>query len=298
MSNISSAGHDLVVFMGSPEGKVIQKTSRRDLHDDEVLIQVTHSGVCGTDVHFRDQPIGLGHEGAGIIQAVGRNCQRLKAGDRVGWGYCHNEAYVFRIPDQIDLASAAPLMCGGATVFGTFHRLNVKPSDTVGILGLGGLGHLAVQFSKSFGCNTIALSDTLSKKESILELGAHQFFSIADLKNGMKPPKLQHLIVTASVLPSEWDHLIPLLDTMANIAPLRSAPEILNIPAQAVVFYGFNIVGTIIASRAVHNQMLEFAALHGIKPLIEEYPMTVDGIEKALNALGAGEVRYRAVLKS
>jgi len=179
------------VFKGSEGGKIVQsQTTRPDLTDDQVLIKITASGLCGTDEHYKGADIVLGHEGAGVVEQTGPNVKSLKKGDRVGWGYEHNscgtceycltgreqycseremygeanldqgsfathavwkEAWLYRIPDSMTDAEAAPLMCGGATVFNALSSYDIKSTDRVGVMGVGGLGHLAIQFAAKKG---------------------------------------------------------------------------------------------------------------------------------------------------
>ncbi|TVY86281.1 alcohol dehydrogenase, partial [Lachnellula willkommii] len=181
---------DITVFKGSNEGKIVESQTKKDLGHDEVLIRVTHSGVCGTDEHYKHQDMVLGHEGAGIIEEVGSSVMNHAKGDSVGWGYQQNScghckqcltgretlcperamygtanfdtgsfahhaiqksAYIFAIPASIPREFAAPLMCGGATVFNALHSFGALPTHRIGVIGVGGLGHLAIQFAAKMG---------------------------------------------------------------------------------------------------------------------------------------------------
>jgi D-arabinose 1-dehydrogenase-like Zn-dependent alcohol dehydrogenase len=232
------------VFKGSKEGKIVEaQTTRPDLTDDQVLIKVTASGLCGTDEHFRHADMGLGHEGVGVVDALGPNVKNLKKGDRVGWGYIHwscgacnlcltgrdqycakvqrygeanhdqgsfashavwNESHVFRIPDNMTDVEAAPLMCGGATVWTALDAFNIKPTDRVGVMGIGGLGHLAIQFAAKMGCEVVVLSSTESKKEEAMKLGATEFIATKGKKELDISSKLNVLIVTTSFNPGTY----------------------------------------------------------------------------------------------
>lgn len=229
------------VFKGSKDGKIVKsQTTRPDLKNDEVLVKITASGLCGTDEHYRHADMGLGHEGAGVVQELGPTVKGLKKGDRVGWGYQHDscghcewcltgretfceqramygyadldqgsfgshavwrEAFLFKIPDGITDQEAAPLMCGGATVFNALKMYNIQPTDRVGVMGVGGLGHLAIQFASKMGCDVIVFSGTESKKDEAIKLGATEFVAMKGRTELNIGRKLDALLVTTSVQP-------------------------------------------------------------------------------------------------
>ena len=81
---------DFTVYKGSNEGKIVKSTSSREIGPKEVLVQITHSGLCGTDIHYKSADMGLGHEGAGVVKRLGKDVKLFKTGDRVGWGYLHD----------------------------------------------------------------------------------------------------------------------------------------------------------------------------------------------------------------
>ena len=174
------------VFKGTPSGKIIEaKGGTRQLRPNDVVIDIVYSGLCGTDLHYRKADMVLGHEGVGVVSQVGSEVRNFKVGDRAGWGYNHKSCgycdhcfegwdtlcsertmygvkdldfgsfgdravidadYVHKIPEGMDLRSAGPFQCGGSTVYGAIVHAGVKANDRVGVLGLGGLGHLAVQY--------------------------------------------------------------------------------------------------------------------------------------------------------
>lgn len=217
------------------------QTKKSDkLEGDHVYMRVTASGLCGTDLHYKTTDMGLGHEGVGVVEEVGPEVRSLKKGDRVGWSYNHDscgecmqcmigkeilcakramygyadldqgsmashavwrEKFLFRIPDEISDADAAPLMCGGATVFGALYGHGVEPLHRVGIIGVGGLGHLAIQFAAAMGCEVVVLSGTDSKKEQAMKLGANEFYAMKGKDKLDIGRPLDHLVVTTSVPP-------------------------------------------------------------------------------------------------
>ncbi|KAK9423011.1 putative Chaperonin 10-like protein [Seiridium unicorne] len=326
------------VFKGSKDGLPVKSTTTKhdQLTGDLVLIKVTASGVCGTDLHYKTQDMGLGHEGVGVVEQVGPDAKVLKKGDRVGWGYEHDscghcnqcltgaetycaeramyayadldqgsfashgvwrEAFLFKIPDGMSDEAAAPLQCGGATVFNALRAYNAQPTETVGIMGVGGLGHLAIQFATKMGCRVVVLSGSDSKKDEAFRLGAHEFIATKDKKQLSVERPLDRLLVTTSAQPN-WEQLMPILAPGATIHPLSVAEGDFAVPYMPMLLSGITVQGSVVAPRKIHRDMLEFAALHKIAPVTETFPMTVEGIKEAMDKLENGKVHFRAVLKA
>ncbi|ROV88197.1 hypothetical protein VPNG_10320 [Cytospora leucostoma] len=324
------------VYKGSESGAAVKSTTTKpdELTGDLVFLRVTASGVCGTDLHYKHTDMALGHEGIGVVEATGPLCKFLKKGDRVGWGYEHDscgncrscltgmeqyckgrelyglsnldqgsfashavwrEAYLFKIPDTISDEVAAPFMCGGATVFEAMMAYDSRPTDVMGIIGVGGLGHLAIQFCNAMGAHVIVLSGSERKKDEALSLGAHEFIAIKG-KTSIEPSRLiNRLFVTTSAQP-DWALLAPILAPGATVYPLSVAGGNFVFPYVPLLLQGITIQGSLVASRHTQNDMLEFVALHGIKPVIQKFPMTEEGVNDALTKLDKGEVHFRAVL--
>lgn len=277
--------------------------------------------------------MGLGHEGAGVVESVGPEAKILKKGDRVGWGYMHDacgnckeclegwntfcvkrqlygynnldqgsfsdgavwrEAFLFKLPDNIKDEHAAPLQCGGATVYSALQGL--QPNDVVGIMGVGGLGHLAIQFAAKLGARVIVLSRSDRKKSEAMDLGASEFIATANLDKDFTPEyPITRLLVTTSAQP-DWEQILPLMSTRSTIYPLSVSDDKFIFPYMPILIKGITIQGSLVANRAQHHQMLAFAALHDIKPIIEKFPMSEDGLKKAMDKLTEGDIYYRAVL--
>ncbi|MCJ1322624.1 hypothetical protein MMC15_007973 [Xylographa vitiligo] len=328
-------GIDITVFKGSFTGKIVKGSSHKeDVATDHVLVKVTHSGVCGTDCHYTRADMVLGHEGVGIVQAVGPEVSVLKVGDRVGWGYNHSgcghclqcrtgwigncaeahqfgkteldqgsfgshaiwkEEVLFHIPEGIASADAAPLMCAGITVFAPLILNNVKPLDCVGVIGIGGLGHLAIQMAAKMGCEVVAFSGTKAKRDEAMMLGATHFYATKGVKELKVHRQIDHLLVTTSNHP-DWEMYLKIMAHHGSIYPLTISTEPLSIPYLPFLLNNISFVGTTGGPLYLYGQMLDFVAFHKIKPIIQEFPMTVDGITDALNKLDTGEMRYRGVL--
>ncbi|KKK21431.1 hypothetical protein P175DRAFT_0468 [Aspergillus ochraceoroseus IBT 24754] len=322
------------VFKGHQNGDPVKSTTTKpdELTEDYVLLKVTASGLCGTDLHYRRADIVLGHEGVGVVEQVGPSTRFLKKGDRVGWGYAMDscghcleclqgaenfcpdralygaknldqgsfashaiwrESFLHKLPDALSDIDAAPLQCAGATVYGALK--DIQPSDTVGIIGIGGLGHLAIQFAAKMGCRVVVFSGSERKREEAMSLGAHEFVATKDAKELQVSTPINRLLVTAAV-PPNWDLLLPVLANRAAIYPLTASRGAFEIPYLSLILQGISVVGSLVATRAMHRQMLEFAALHQIKPIVETFPMTEEKIKEAMDKLDRGEVYYRAVL--
>lgn len=215
--------------------------------------------------------------------------------------YIGRESFLFRIPDNMTNEVAAPLMCGGATVFNALSLHGVKSTDRVGIIGVGGLGHLAIQFAAKMGCETIVFSGTDSKKEEAIEFGATEFYatksySTADeLLNAMGGKKLDQLLVTTSFVP-DWNMWLPVIRNGGILCPISVSSGQFEIPYTPLIMQGLVVWGTLVADRLTHKRMLEFAARHGIQPVIQRFQFGKEGIEEAFGVLESGKMRYRGVL--
>jgi D-arabinose 1-dehydrogenase-like Zn-dependent alcohol dehydrogenase len=186
-------------------------------------------------------------------------------------------------------------MCGGAIVFHVLCSFDIRSTDRVGVIGVGGLGHLAIQFAAKMGCEVVVFSSTENKKEEAMRLGASQFVATkgkAELDIGKQ---IGHLIVTTS-MPPDWNMFLPIMAPSGVIYPLTVNEGKLEMPYRAMTRKELRIQGSVVAPRQVHREMIEFAGLHGIKPIIEEFPMSVEGITVAMERLKEGKMRYRAVL--
>ncbi|ERS99011.1 NADP-dependent alcohol dehydrogenase [Sporothrix schenckii 1099-18] len=325
------------VYKGSKEGAIKKSTTTKpdELRGDEVLLRVTASGLCGTDLHYTHKDMVLGHEGSGVVEAVGPDVQTLAKGDRVGWGYqtgacgrCKEclsghdtycarrqvygaanldqgsfashavwrEAFLHKLPEGLSDEHAAPLQCGGATVFAALQDL--APGATVGVLGVGGLGHLAIQFAAKMGCRVVVLSGSSAKRAQAQQLGAHKFVATNEgqtLGDDGEGWTIDRLLVTSSVQP-KWETLLPMMSMRSQVYPLSVSAGDLVIPYMPLINQGIRVQGSLVADRVVHREMLKFAALHGVKPITETFPMTEQGITEAIDKLEAGKMTYRGVL--
>ncbi|KAJ7071994.1 putative NADP-dependent alcohol dehydrogenase C 2 [Mycena amicta] len=326
---------EFTVFKGSPSGHIVETKTRLDAPSGkQVLLRITHSGICGTDEHYKTTDMVLGHEGVGIVEAVGEAVTRLKVGDVVGWGYMHktcgecesclkgqdqyctyrewygthnfhqgsfgshaiwDDTFLFKIPPALAPELAAPLMCSGSTTFGVIEAYNIRPTDRVGVIGVGGLGHLAIQFLAKMGSEVVVFSSSDSKKEEATRLGAKEFHATKGVEKFENVKPLDHLIITTSFL-TDWKPFVQIMKNEGSIYPITISGDDLVVPILPIVLAGIRIQGTVIASRAVTLRMLDFAARNGIAPIIETFPMTKAGVEEGMQKLRDGKMRYRGVL--
>lgn len=276
-------------------------------------------------------PLVPGHEIVGRVVAVGEAVRRVRLGDMVGLGWfagscmacpqclagCHNlcaaaeQTIVGRhggfaervrcswewavpLPAGLDPASAGPLFCGGITVFAPIHELGVKPTDRVGVVGIGGLGHLAIQFLAKWGCEVVALTSTSSKREEALALGAHRAVSSTDAAELARlAGSLDFLLVTVNV-PLNWELLLAALAPRGRLHIVGAVLEPIPVPAFALIPGWKQISGSPLGSPALVTKMLDFCARHHIAPRVERFPMSQ--VNHALEHLRAGKARHRVVL--
>ncbi|KAJ3036842.1 hypothetical protein HDV00_002324 [Rhizophlyctis rosea] len=276
-------------------------------------------------------PLCPGHEVIGVIEAKGAGVgDDLPIGTRVGLGWirdscgsCDNciigqenictkgytgtivghhggfqdrvrvsAKFAFKIPDSLDSVSAAPLMCAGATIYTPLRTYVTKPGMKVGVIGIGGLGHLAVQFARAMGCEVTAFSTTPSKEAEARAFGAHHFA----LLNDPKYNNTQDLLLNTSPYDMDWSALLNLLKLDGKLCLLGIPATTLTIPVIPVVFHQKSVVGSIVAGRKFMREMLEFAGIHGIKPQTETMPL--EKVNEAMDRVAKNEARYRIVLVS
>lgn len=333
--------------MAAGENLVPWSFSRRDVGADDVAIEITHSGICHSDIHrVREEwesqvfPIVPGHEIIGHVTAVGANVSRFSVGQRVGVGvyidscrecanclsgesnYCekgpietfagiekdgvtatqggysngividHN--YVVSVPEGLDSASAAPLMCAGITVYSPLERFGAGPGRKVGVMGLGGLGHLAVRFAKAMSAEVTVFSHSESKRQDAFDLGADHFVH-SDNADEMASLSMSFDIlvnsVSAPIDPNPYLALLKLGGVLVFVG-LSGQPYPVN--AFNLLNQRRMIAGSAIGSVDQLQNMLDFAAANGVEASVEVIPAT--DINAAYERVVNSDVRYRFVI--
>ncbi|HLY10197.1 MAG TPA: NAD(P)-dependent alcohol dehydrogenase [Planctomycetota bacterium] len=294
---------------------------------------ICHSDLSMADNEwgFTAYPLVPGHEAVGTVAALGKGVTTLKIGQRVGVGWLcgscgvcewclrgkdhlcpeqrativgHHGGYADRvrsqarfalpIPEGLSSAEAAPLMCAGSTVYSPLVHQGVRPGMKAAVVGIGGLGHLAIQYLAKFGCEVTAISGTPSKEAEARKLGATGFIATQDpAALGKAAMRFDFLMDTVSGdLP--WQALIDTLRPEGKLV-------ICGVPASELKFNVFPlismeraVVGGRLGSAEDTKDMLDFSAAHGVKPMVETFGMK--DVNKAFEHVRANKARYRAVL--
>jgi uncharacterized zinc-type alcohol dehydrogenase-like protein len=286
--------------------------------------------MLNNDWGFSQYPAVLGHEVVGRVVAVGSAAKGITTGQRVGIGWtagscmhCHqcmsgshnlcaesiftlvghkggfashvrsHWAWAIHIPEALPAADVGPLLCGGVTVFSPLAR-HAQPTSRVGVIGIGGLGHLALKFAAGFGCEVTAFTSRENKFEEARGFGAHHVVSSRDSAAIQKlVGKFDLLLVTVNVS-LDWPALINTLAPNGRMVFVGFVADAIPIPVVSLIMGQRSISGSPIGSPASIATMLEFAARHKIAPQTEHFPMS--RINEAFEYLEAGKARYRIVL--
>jgi uncharacterized zinc-type alcohol dehydrogenase-like protein len=278
-------------------------------------------------------PLVPGHEAIGRVVALGEIAKEkgLKVDQRVGVGwnarsclhcrYClqgdhhlcttvqptivgHHGAFAERvrahwvwsipIPEGFDPSQTGPLLCGGIAVFSPMLIHGVSPTKRVGVIGIGGLGHLAIKFSNAWGCEVTAFTSKMSKAAEAKSFGAHHVVSSRD-PQAMKgvAGSLDLVLFTASAS-VDWDAVLSLLTPKGRLHIVGAVLEPIPVQSRALISRQMDISGSPTGSRATMNTMFDFAARHHIAPKVEHFPMS--RVNEAMSHLRAGKANYRIVL--
>lgn len=199
--------------------------------------------------------------------------------------------FVYPLPDAIDLAHAGPFLCAGATVFAPFLRHGITASHHVAVAGVGGLGHLAIQFARAWGCEVTAISSSADKAEQARRLGAHHFVESREIATTTN--RFDAILSTASGdLP--WDDYIAALRPQGVLVLVGAPEQAMCIDGNALLHQEKRISGGVAAARQEVIAMLDFAARTGVRPVIETFPAS--DINGAIARVRSNAVRFRAVV--
>ncbi|CAN5683460.1 NAD(P)-dependent alcohol dehydrogenase [soil metagenome] len=280
-----------------------------------------------------EYPFVGGHEVVGKVAAMGENVKGLSVGDTVGlgWnaetcGHCDNCISGFQIncpnlvgtivqhhggfaekvrcnwdwavklPDEMDAAKAGPLFCGGITVFNPFVQDEIKPTDKVGVIGIGGLGHLALQFADKWGCEVTAFTSDLSKTDELKAMGADYVVNSRDDAEIEKLAGKFDMILSTVNVPLNWKGYLTALAPKGRLHLVGAVLEPIPVGAFDLIMHQKIITGTATGSPYVVRKMIEFCARHGIETVTENYKMSE--INEAFEHLENGKARYRIVLEN
>ena len=296
---------------------------------------VCHSdlSMINNEWGMTEYPLVPGHEIVGEVLAVGSEVKNLKVGDKVGMGWysascmqCNqciggnqhlcgtvestivgrhggfadvvrgHWSWATLLPEGLDIAKAGPLFCGGITVFNPIVLSGVQPTDKVGVIGIGGLGHMAIKFLKAWGCEVTAFSSNPAKKDDILKMGAHH---VVDSTN---PEVLEGIagtldfILNTTNVSLNWDSFLTTLAPQGKLHTVGAVLEPMAIPAFSMIMGEKSVGGSPLGSIGLTRKMLEFCVRHDIYPTVEEFNMK--DVNEAIAHLEAGKARFRKVLKA
>jgi uncharacterized zinc-type alcohol dehydrogenase-like protein len=203
-------------------------------------------------------------------------------------------AWVIPLPEKLNFAEAGPLLCGGITVFAPLARF-AKPTDRVGIIGIGGLGHMAVQFAAAYGCDVTAFTSSESKFEEAKGFGAHHVVSSKDPAAIGKLGGSFNLLISTVNVKLDWDAII---GTLAPNGRLHAGAVLEPIPVSvfSLMLQQRSVSSSPTGSPVAIATMLDFASRHNIAPQNEHFPMS--NINEAFARLESGKAHYRIVLDS
>ncbi len=205
-----------------------------------------------------------------------------------------DENYVVRIPDELPLDKAAPLLCAGITTYSPLRHWNAGPGKSVAIIGMGGLGHMGVQLARAMGANVTVLSQTLSKEADGKRLGAHQYYATSDPKTFEKLAGTFDLIINTVSNAMNWNQYLGLLKLDGALVNVGAPSEPIPVDAFALIQGRHTLAGSGIGGITETQEMLDFCAEHGIAAEIELVPM--QDVNAAYERVLKSDVRYRFVI--
>ena len=201
---------------------------------------------------------------------------------------------VLPLPEALDPTSAGPLLCGGITVFNPLIQFDIRPTASVGVIGIGSLGHLALRFLNAWGCEVTAFTSSAPKREEAIELGAHHAINSRDPSAVEAAAGRFDLILSTVNVKLDWNAYLSALKPKGRLHFLGVTLEPLDLQITPMLFGQYSVSSSPVGSPATIERMLAFAARHQVKPVTEQFPF--DQVNKAMARLEAGNARYRIVL--
>ena len=319
---------------------------RREVGDHDILITITHCGICHSDIHqVRDEwgaslfPMVPGHEIVGTVARVGSAVHTFRVGDRAGVGcfvdscrscsscregleqYCEtgmvltysgrdaigqltqggysnhivvDERYALQIPASLSSAGAAPLLCAGITTYSPLRHWGVGRYHKLAVVGLGGLGHMAIKIAKALGTEVVVLSTSDAKRKDAERLGAADFGVTSDPQTFSKLQRRFDYILDTVSAPHDYTAYLDLLKTDGTMI-------LLGIPDQPIPLHPFPLIlqrrrlaGSVIGGIRETQEMLDFCGTHAIESDVEIIP--IQQVNEAYERVVKGDVRFRFVI--
>lgn len=278
-------------------------------------------------------PVVAGHEVIGRVIQVGTEVKNLKMGQRVGLGWtaqtcehcaaCLNGDRVFcpdltptivghaggfankvrahwqwviALPEDLDPKVAGPLLCGGVTVFHPLLQHHIQAIHRVGVIGIGGLGHMALKILRAWGCHVTAFSSSLAKKDDLMAMGAHRVLQSTDYEALQAYQGQFDLILSTVNVGLAWNEYLKLLSPRGAFHFVGAVLEPAAMDVTGLMAKSLQVTGSDTGTPIMLQQLLDFAARAQIEPQIEVYPMSK--INEAIAHLKSGQARYRIVLEA
>jgi uncharacterized zinc-type alcohol dehydrogenase-like protein len=294
---------------------------------------ICHSDLhlISNDWGISQYPFIPGHEIVGCVAAAGEEVRSLEVGQRVGLGWQSNSCgecewcmrgmenlcpkaegtcvhrnggyaervranirFVIPIPEALESETAAPLLCGGITVYNPLRTHGVNPSSRVGIVGIGGLGHIAIQFARVFGAEVTAFSTSAAKEEEARALGAQRFVNSRESKALKEMAGTLDFILNTANADQDWGIYVQALRPTGTLCFVGVPPSPVAVHAFPLISGLRSITGNPTGSPYRIREMLDVAARHGVKAQTERFPMAK--ANEAIEKVKKNKVRYRAVL--
>jgi len=296
---------------------------------------ICHSDLhlIANDWGISQYPFIPGHEIVGSVAAAGAEVKSLRVGQRVGLGWQSNSCgvcewcirgmenlclaaegtcvhrhggyadrvranarFVIPIPDALDSEHTAPLLCAGITVYNPLRTHGINPSSRVGIVGIGGLGHLAIQFAHVFGADVTAFSTSAAKEEEARALGANHFVNARESKALKEVAGTMDFVLSTINADQDWGVYVQALRPTGTLCFVGVPPSPVTLHAFPLISGLRSITGNPTGSPYRLKEMLDVAARHGVKAKTESFPMAK--ANTAIEKVKKNKVRYRAVLSN
>ncbi|MBC7882306.1 MAG: NAD(P)-dependent alcohol dehydrogenase [Anaerolineae bacterium] len=294
---------------------------------------ICHSDLAmlDNDWGMSQYPLIPGHEVVGKISALGKSVHHLQLGQTVGLGWYSNscmvcewcmsgshnlcltvegtivgryggfadkvrahQAWVVPLPEGLNPATVGPLFCGGITVFNPLVQFDIQPTDRVGVIGIGGLGHMALRFLNAWGCDVTAFSTSADKEAEARELGAQHFVNSRDPQSLKAVANSFDLILSTVNADLDWPTYVDALRPKGRLHLVGAAPSPIALAIFPMITGQKSLSGSPLGSPATTAKMLDFAARHQIEPITETFAFSQ--VNEALDRLRSGKARYRVVL--
>ena len=325
---VHAAGAQLVAYKYDPGELKANEVEVKISH-----CGVCHSDIhlIDNDWGISKYPFIPGHEIVGTVSAIGTDVRDRKVGERVGIGWqadscgicewCRqgqehlcalaqptcvgrnggyadavrvNSRFAIPVPEGLESENVAPLLCAGVTVYAPMRNHGVTRASRVGVVGIGGLGHIGIQFAKAFGAEVTALSTSKDKEAEARKMGADDFVNTRDMGDVKRIAGSFDLLLSTVSADQDWQSFVNSLRPKGTLCVVGVPPSPIAVQAFSLISQQRSIAGSTIGSPRDLREMLEVAATHGVKAITERFPMAK--ANEAIAKVKKSKVRYRAVL--